>query len=910
MDEEMDAVNEELFPEGVSNEEEMVTSETEGRADQEAAEAKSLISEDDDEEEDEDDVNEAEVKFLEASLSANSYDYSTHKALINKLHAMGELDRLRAARNNMSNIFPLSPELWLVWLNDEIKLATTNEQKAEVIELCERAVKDYMSVELWLVYLQFIIEHMGKDEEKIDKIRQLFERALTTVGMHVTKGAIIWEAYREYENMILISMLSLDGENENGRKKAQLERIISLFKRQLSSPLLDMDKTYEEFKSWCAKYSAEIEKSILKWTSDEKSILKYYKQSSTKLTSYLPFEEKLVSAQGQSELLDAYKGYLLYIKQNNSDLITILYERAITDLSLETSIWLDYITYLENKSRMVHVLDPIYHRASRNIPWCPTIWRKWMRSYEAWNKPISEIQAILENALSAGFSTAEDYRNLWIAYLECLRRKLDQYPDEERDKHLNVIRKTFNRACEYLAKYFGLDGDPNCVILQYWARFEAVHADDMEQTRRLWADILSQEHSATASYWLEYIVLEKCYGDSKHLRKLYQKALSSTQDWPETIANSWLDFERDKGTLEQMEFCEIKTKEKLDKTMEERQKAQELSSQDESSILSKKANKRKADDGRWKNLGSSPSKIVKSDVGIKPKLRESVLNINSKTTNPEKPEIAPPPGYKTTEDKDVDDKNSQYEVDDMIAVFVSNLDYITTEDEIRDALKPAGPVTSIRMVKDYKGRSKGFAYVQLSSIEAVKVALELDRTPIKGRPMFISKCDPNKRTRSSTFKYNSTLEKNKLFIKGLPLTTTKEELEEIFKVHGDLKEVRIVTYRNGHSKGLAYVEYHNEATAAKALVSTDGMKIQDKVINVAISQPPDRKKPQTEESGGQVKSLGGTSTSRTAFGVPKTLLSMVPRNVKTSSSNGSAASDKSAQLMSNKDFRNMFISKK
>jgi len=29
--------------------------------------------------------------------------------------------------------------------------------------------------------------------------------------------------------------------------------------------------------------------------------------------------------------------------------------------------------------------------------------------------------------------------------------------------------------------------------------------------------------------------------------------------------------------------------------------------------------------------------------------------------------------------------------------------------------------------------------------------------------------------------------------------------------HGKIKEVRIVTYRNGMPKGLAYVEYENEA---------------------------------------------------------------------------------------------------
>jgi len=49
----------------------------------------------------------------------------------------------------------------------------------------------------------------------------------------------------------------------------------------------------------------------------------------------------------------------------------------------------------------------------------------------------------------------------------------------------------------------------------------------------------------------------------------------------------------------------------------------------------------------------------------------------------------------------------------------------------------------------------------------VKEALKLDRTPIRGRPMFVSKCDPNKSTRSSAFKYSSRLEKNKLFVKGM-----------------------------------------------------------------------------------------------------------------------------------------------
>ena len=133
----------------------------------------------------------------------------------------------------------------------------------------------------------------------------------------------------------------------------------------------------------------------------------------------------------------------------------------------------------------------------------------------------------------------------------------------------------------------------------------------------------------------------------------------------------------------------------------------------------------------------------------------------------------------------------------------------------------------------------------------------------------------------------------------------------MFEAYGALKDVRLVTYRNGHSKGLAYVEFVDETCAAKALLATDGMTIQDKVISVAISQPPQRKKGPGEEIS-QVKSLGGTSVSRTTFGVPKTMLTMIPRSVKPATNNGSTVVPGNGMkpALNNEDFRNMLLNKK
>ena len=64
----------------------------------------------------------------------------------------------------------------------------------------------FTAISVWLEYAQFAIGGMGR-EDGIPKARQVFDRALTACGLHVTKGANLWEAYREFENAILAGLL-------------------------------------------------------------------------------------------------------------------------------------------------------------------------------------------------------------------------------------------------------------------------------------------------------------------------------------------------------------------------------------------------------------------------------------------------------------------------------------------------------------------------------------------------------------------------------------------------------------------------------------------------------------------------------------------------------------------------------
>merc|ERR1712038_1099663 len=94
----------------------------------------------------------------------------------------------------------------------------------------------------------------------------------------------------------------------------------------------------------------------------------------------------------------------------------------------------------------------------------------------------------------------------------------------------------------------------------------------------IWAAIL-QGQPFTASLWMDFIQLEKTYGDKKHLRKAFQRALEKTFDQPEIIAKAFLQFEREEGSLEAWEQCRKQCQARLARvaaSKEEARKAEKI----------------------------------------------------------------------------------------------------------------------------------------------------------------------------------------------------------------------------------------------------------------------------------------------------------------------------------------------
>lgn len=237
------------------------------------------------------------------------------------------------------------------------------------------------------------------------------------------------------------------------------------------------------------------------------------------------------------------------------------------------------------------------------------------------------------------------------------------------------------------------------------------------------------------------------------------------------------------------------------------------------------------------------------------------------------------------------------EKDPKTTVFVSNLHPKVTEKDLKELFSNA---TNISIVFDRKGKSRCFGYIQFSKEEEAMTALSRDRTPIDGRPVFISELKSEKGDKKKEFKYSTTIEENKLFVKFLPLTKTKEEIEKIFKPYNPL-DIRMVFKKNGQSKGIAFVEFNTKEEARKAL-ELDSTKIDDCELSVSISAPPQKRMGDNEEQQQNEPIRHARSRLQVPLMVPRTLqVKSIPDKQKNDGN--------SAGLKSNADFRNMFLKK-
>ena len=79
-------------------------------------------------------------------------------------------------------------------------------------------------------------------------------------------------------------------------------------------------------------------------------------------------------------------------------------------------------------------------------------------------------------------------------------------------------------------------------------------------------------------------------------------------------------------------------------------------------------------------------------------------------------------------------------------VYVGNLSYDLSEEDLKSAFEEYGEVTSAKIISDrYSGRSKGFGFIEMTSDDEGKAAIEgLTGKELAGRAIVVNEARPRR----------------------------------------------------------------------------------------------------------------------------------------------------------------------
>ena len=701
---------------------------------------------------------------FENALKDNPNLYDTHVKYISKLRECRLWQRARVARQAMQQRFPLTEALWLEWLANEIGEAGSQQDIDDIAKLFELAVDDYLSVDLWIQYLDFLVtrnpEVRQRTCEGVALYRHTAERALAACGLHMKRGIEIWNAILRYEELV---EESLDGGDEREKQRAHIR---TLFQRQLQVPLMSDTKRIEVYENW--------EKAV----GGQKVPVHVY-HTFQKAEMMVDVRRKCEEAVDESRSADAdlLAAYLAYIKveesSGNPARVQCLYERALAVFPVTHALWLQYGTYLEKHLKPGPVFKSVCLRSVRNCPWVGALWAQALRTMERSGASADEFDALYQKALQTGLQGHEDYLTVILTRIDWVRRTCNGGVDR--------LRKAFSEGAKLMELYFPDWWDRTHRLVGYWADCECSIGGGIAAARDVWEAALKKCGETAYETWACYILMERKLENTAEARKLYQRGHSRVHGPADQLrfCHDWLRFEREAGSAEDYSQAHQKVvpiiatieanqyaaynQQQADISESALQKAPKLSKKEkhqvkweerpseESHPEPRSTKKRKIENvgGDSKSMPPPPPrKVQRKDQqkqtgnklagetrvdGIGPVELDGTSHGHSHSMTHQN----------STEGQKIAQGAKSY-FSDNLTVYVRGITMDTEDPQLEDLFRPCGHLKEIRHMRNPSGTSRGYAYVEFESKEGVEKAVALNGKMLNGKKLFVALSKPTR----------------------------------------------------------------------------------------------------------------------------------------------------------------------
>ncbi|KAJ0476626.1 putative RNA recognition motif domain, nucleotide-binding alpha-beta plait domain superfamily [Helianthus annuus] len=201
---------------------------------------------------------------------------------------------------------------------------------------------------------------------------------------------------------------------------------------------------------------------------------------------------------------------------------------------------------------------------------------------------------------------------------------------------------------------------------------------------------------------------------------------------------------------------------------------------------------------------------------------------------------------------DGDDEQEQSFSPDL-KIFVGNLPFSVDSAALAGLFESAGNVEMVEVIYDkVSGRSRGFGFVTMSSVEEVEEAVrKFNGYELDGRALRVNSGPPPPRREESSFggqregrggggrSFDNT---NRVYVGNLAWSVDNLALETLFREQGNVLDAKVVYDReSGRSRGFGFVTYSSADEVNSAIDSLNGVDLDGRNIRVSVAEAPQRR---------------------------------------------------------------------
>ncbi|KAL6752450.1 polyadenylate-binding protein 4 [Haematococcus lacustris] len=188
-------------------------------------------------------------------------------------------------------------------------------------------------------------------------------------------------------------------------------------------------------------------------------------------------------------------------------------------------------------------------------------------------------------------------------------------------------------------------------------------------------------------------------------------------------------------------------------------------------------------------------------------------------------------------------------------VYIKNLSPEVTDEELATLMAEFGETSSCVIMKDDKGNSKGFGFVNYKETEAAAKAVEaLQGKEFKGKNLYAGRAQ-KKTERSAVLKARFDAVRRKreqesanmnLYVRNLADEVDDKRLREEFASCGNINSAKVMLDEKGKSKGFGFVCFSSAEEAARAVNEKSNHMVCGKPLYVTLAQRKEIRRAQLE----------------------------------------------------------------